>query len=44
MNGYWNLYSAFTKSGALEAGPLDRWFRKAFARIYLILHGGDDGR
>jgi len=40
MNGYWNLYSAYTKSGAVKPGHQTSWFRKAFARVYLIVHGG----
>lgn len=40
MNGYWNLYCAYTKSGALKPGHQTSWFRKAFARVYLIVHGG----
>lgn len=41
MNGHWNPYCAFTASGAFK-GPqyATGAFRKAFARIYLILHGG----
>ena len=41
MNGHWNLYSAFNKNGS--ARPPDHstaWFKKAFTRTYLILHGG----
>ena len=40
MNGYWNLYCAYTRSGALKPGHQTSWFRKAFARVYLIVHGG----
>jgi Beta-mannanase len=40
MNGYWNVYSAYTKSGAVKPGHQTAWFRKAFARVYLIVHGG----
>ncbi len=40
MNGYWNAYSAYTKSGAVKPGHQTAWFRKAFARVYLIVHGG----
>ncbi len=40
MNGYWNAYSAYTKSGAVKPGHQTSWFRKAFARVYLIVHGG----
>lgn len=42
MNGHWNLYSAFNKNGS--ARPADHstaWFKKAFKRIYLIVHGGN---
>jgi hypothetical protein len=40
MNGYWNPYCAYTKAGAVKPGHETAWFRKAFARIYLIVHGG----
>ena len=40
MNGYWNVYCAYTKSGRLKSGHSTASFRKAFARIYLIVHGG----
>ena len=41
MDGYWTLYSAFTKAGKPKnAAHSTGAFRKAFARIYLILHGG----
>jgi hypothetical protein len=40
MNNYGNLWSGFTKSGAPKAGHSPADYRKAFARIYLILHGG----
>jgi hypothetical protein len=40
MNGYWSAYSAYTKSGAVKPGHQTSWFRKAFARVYLIVHGG----
>ena len=40
MNGYWNMYCAYTRSGALKPGHQTSWFRKAFARVYLIVHGG----
>ena len=41
MNGHWNAYCAFTKTGASK-GPqyATTAFRRAFARIYLIVHGG----
>ena len=41
MNGYWNAYSAFNQNGsARDAAHSTAAFRKAFARVYLILHGG----
>lgn len=41
MDGHWTLYSAFTTAGKPKnAAHSTRAFRKAFARIYLILHGG----
>jgi hypothetical protein len=41
MNGHWNFYCAYTRSGRLK-GPSHSTaiFRKAFARVYLIAHGG----
>jgi hypothetical protein len=41
MNGHWNEYSAFTKTGAPK-GPeySTQSFRRAFARIALIARGG----
>jgi hypothetical protein len=41
MNGWWNSYCAYDKSGS-SRGPryATKQFRKAFARIYLIVHGG----
>ena len=41
MNGHWNEYSAFTKTGASK-GPQysTQSFRRAFARIALIARGG----
>jgi hypothetical protein len=41
MNGHWNTYCAYRANGTLK-GPSHstRMFRKAFARVYLILHGG----
>jgi hypothetical protein len=40
MNGHWNSYSAYNANGS-PRGPRysTREFRKAFARIYLIVHG-----
>jgi hypothetical protein len=40
MNGYWNTYCAYTQSGHAKPGHSTADFRKAFARIYLIVHGG----
>jgi hypothetical protein len=40
MNGYWNTYCAFTKEGRAKPGHSTADFKKAFARIYLIVHGG----
>jgi len=40
MNGYWNMYCAYTKTGASKPHHQTSWFRKAFARVYLIVHGG----
>lgn len=42
MNGYWNAYCAYTKTGRSKPGHQTAWFRKAFARVYLIVHGGAD--
>ena len=40
MNGHWNSYSAYNADGG-SRGPRysTREFRKAFARIYLLVHG-----
>jgi hypothetical protein len=40
MNGHWNVYCAFTKSGRAKPGHSTAEFKKAFARIYLLVHGG----
>jgi hypothetical protein len=41
MNGHWNLYSAYDANGGQRgADRSTAAFRKAFARMYLILHGG----
>jgi hypothetical protein len=43
MNGHWNAYSAFNADGSLRgADHSTAMFRKAFARIYLIVHGVPD--
>jgi hypothetical protein len=41
MNGHWNFYCAYTQSGRPKgASHSTSMFRKAFARVYLIAHGG----
>jgi hypothetical protein len=41
MNGHWNAYCAYTASGRAKGGShTTAWFRKAFARVYLLAHGG----
>jgi hypothetical protein len=41
MNGHWSAYSAYNSNGSTrDAAHSTTNFRKAFARIYLILHGG----
>ncbi len=41
MNGHWNAYSAYEANGASRgADHSTAMFRKAFARIYLAVHGG----
>jgi hypothetical protein len=40
MNNSGNAWSGFTASGAPKAGHSPADYKKAFARIYLILHGG----
>ena len=40
MNGYWTAYCAFTKRGAAKKNHSTADFRRAFARVYLIVHGG----
>jgi hypothetical protein len=44
MNNSGNLWSGFTRSGAPRPGHSPADYRKAFARIYLILHGGPAAR
>ena len=41
MNGHWNEYCAYNQDGS-SRGPAHSTaaFRKAFARIYLLVHGG----
>ncbi len=41
MNGHWNVYCAYTSGGRAKGGSHSTaWFRKAFARVYLLAHGG----
>ena len=41
MNGHWNRYCAYTSSGRAKGlSHSTASFRKAFARVYLLLHGG----
>ena len=40
MNGHWNAYCAFTNTGRPKPGHSTASFRKAFARVYLLVHGG----
>jgi len=41
MNGHWNPYCAYNRNGSSRgAAHSTAAFRKAFARIYLIMHGG----
>jgi hypothetical protein len=41
MNGHWNTYCAYTAGGAPRGAAFTTaWFRKAFARISVLLHGG----
>jgi hypothetical protein len=42
MNGHWNPYCAYNRNGTRRnAAHSQKNFRRAFKRIYLILHGGD---
>jgi hypothetical protein len=41
MNGHWNFYCAYNKSGSYRGESHSTAnFRRAFRRIYLIMHGG----
>jgi hypothetical protein len=41
MNGHWNAYCAYRADGSRkDASHSTAMFRKAFARVYLLLHGG----
>ena len=42
MNGHWTYYSAYNANGSHRGkAHSQKNFRRAFKRIYLILHGGD---
>ena len=42
MNGHWNPYCAYNRNGTRRnAAHSQKNFRRAFKRIYLLLHGGD---
>lgn len=42
MNGHWNVYSAYNANGTRRnKAHSQKNFRRAFKRIYLVLHGGD---
>jgi hypothetical protein len=41
MDGYWNVYCAFNENGSPRSPAHSTAnFRRAFARVYLVLHGG----
>jgi hypothetical protein len=41
MNGHWNYYSAYNKNGTYRGDSHSTAnFKKAFRRVYLIMHGG----
>jgi len=45
MNGHWNEYCAYNSDGSSRgAARSTAAFRKAFARIYLLVHGGPPAR
>jgi mannan endo-1,4-beta-mannosidase len=42
MNGHWNYYCAYNANGTKRSpAHSQKNYRRAFKRIYLILHGGD---
>jgi hypothetical protein len=44
MNGHWNAYCAYNQDGSSRgAANSTAAFKKAFARVYLIVHGGPAG-
>ena len=43
MNGWWSSYSAYNENGSSRGAAYSTaMYRKAFARIYLIVHGDPD--
>ncbi len=41
MNGHWNSYCAYNKDGSRRgAAYSQRWFKQAFRRTHIIMHGG----
>ena len=43
MNGHWNVYCAYNQNGsARDDAHSTAWFRKAFARVHIIVHGAAD--
>jgi hypothetical protein len=45
MNGHWNSYSAYNANGSRRGVAYShRWFKQAFRRTYIIMHGGTAAR
>lgn len=44
MNGHFNPYSAYNANGSRRPGHGTRWFKKAWRRFSIIVHGGDRRR
>jgi hypothetical protein len=41
MNGHWNSYCAYNSDGSKRGAAYShRWFKQAFRRTYIIMHGG----
>jgi hypothetical protein len=41
MNGHWNSYCAYNSDGSKRGAAYShRWFKQAFRRTYVIMHGG----
>ncbi len=41
MNGHWNSYSAYNADGSKRGAAYSQsWFKQAFRRTYVIMHGG----